>query len=303
MAGPQAAARLKCGHAQLCAHCGTLWRTACCHQGCSACAVSIFFCAGTLSAVRAPPRCVLVSRRCTRRHRCGGPAAAARHELARAAAAARAARGAGRTPHPRAMTGEATPLMRNPRASSPFDVMNTLGAHRPSGISTFEVAASVALLSARRLRRRTTLFGSNKVVTKAMGAWGSFLFLSNLITGASALTRAACGAALRACARGVDAEARAPAGAQAPACSACPPRSRAAATSSPAASRSPSLSFRRSAAPSSRTRAASSAPRRVLGRRTPRAARGARLRRPARRATLRRRMRPRFCLRSACAPR
>ena len=55
---------------------------------------------------------------------------------------------------------------------------------RPSGLTPREVAASVAVLSMRRLRRRTTLFGTNKVVHKTMGGWGSFLFLSNLITGA-----------------------------------------------------------------------------------------------------------------------
>ena len=55
---------------------------------------------------------------------------------------------------------------------------------RPSGLTPLEVAASVAVLSVRRLRRRTTLFGTNKVVHKTMGGWGSFLFLSNLITGA-----------------------------------------------------------------------------------------------------------------------
>jgi hypothetical protein len=77
---------------------------------------------------------------------------------------------------------EATPLMKSSvAATTPLvDIVKP----RPSGLTPLEVAASVAVLSARRLRRRTTLFGKNKVVVKTMGGWGSFLFLSNLITGA-----------------------------------------------------------------------------------------------------------------------
>jgi hypothetical protein len=77
---------------------------------------------------------------------------------------------------------EATPLMKSSvAATTPLvDIVKP----RPSGLTPLEVAASVAVLSVRRLRRRTTLFGKNKVVVKTMGGWGSFLFLSNLITGA-----------------------------------------------------------------------------------------------------------------------
>ena len=80
---------------------------------------------------------------------------------------------------------EATPLMKSSVAAQ--TPLIDIAKPRPSGLTPLEVAASVAVLSARRLRRRTTLFGKNKVVHKTMGGWGSFLFLSNLITGVCAV--------------------------------------------------------------------------------------------------------------------
>jgi hypothetical protein len=81
-------------------------------------------------------------------------------------------------PSAKAVLGsEATPLI---AVGASGDGMQRQRSH----IMPLEVVASVTLQSARRLRRRTTLFASSKVVQKTMGAWGSFLFLSNLITGA-----------------------------------------------------------------------------------------------------------------------
>jgi hypothetical protein len=77
---------------------------------------------------------------------------------------------------------DTTPLM---RGLSGVDGLGAMGTSKAADLhASFEVAASIAVLSVRRLRRRTTLFGGNKMVSKTMGAWGSFLFLSNLITGA-----------------------------------------------------------------------------------------------------------------------
>ena len=88
---------------------------------------------------------------------------------------------------------EATPLIESGNAatraaadaakSTLIDLSNA-AKQRPSGLTPLEVAASVAVLSVRRMRRRTTLFGTNKLVHKTMGGTASFLFLSNLITGA-----------------------------------------------------------------------------------------------------------------------
>ncbi len=83
-----------------------------------------------------------------------------------------------------AAAGEATPLMRS-------------GKPGGSTRTPLEVAASIAALQVRRIRRRTTLLGSSRVLHKPMGAWGSFLFLSNLITGAQPGRRRASGDGLR----------------------------------------------------------------------------------------------------------
>jgi hypothetical protein len=94
---------------------------------------------------------------------------------------------------------EATPLMKSSVAAQ--TPLKDIAKPRPSGLTPLEVAASVAVLSVRRLRRRTTLFGRNRVVHKTMGGWGSFLFLSNLITGASRGSGAAAISACRGCVR------------------------------------------------------------------------------------------------------
>ena len=124
---------------------------------------------------------------------------------------------------------EATPLIASGNAatraaadaakSTLIDLGNA-AKQRPSGLTPLEVAASVAVLSMRRLRRRTTLFGTNKVVHKTMGGWGSFLFLSNLITGACDARAAGMRGSVRYLRRG---DARYwPRGAAQPACRAAP---------------------------------------------------------------------------------
>jgi len=97
---------------------------------------------------------------------------------------------------------EATPLLPSGNAAGRTSAESAKHKHslrdvssaatqRKAGLTPLEVAASVAVLNVRKLRRRRTLFSSNKVVGgehKHMGDWGSFLFLSNLARRLSART-------------------------------------------------------------------------------------------------------------------
>jgi len=69
-----------------------------------------------------------------------------------------------------AMADEARPLLASSRT----------GHHH---VTPLEVASAVATLSARRVRRRTTLLSGRPPASAPMGVSSSFLFLSNLITG------------------------------------------------------------------------------------------------------------------------